>query len=603
MSLRPRSARWFEILASKNACSRTLGTLAGLGAVEVEVHPQRRLGINPKAIANGLQAYQRLADRYRPYWRGRLRHEPVTQPPEAVLQHAMTQIALWREEADPLIGRIEALQAERVRLHRCKRILEELSDGALDFAAFLDAGPLLVTVTAILPSEAQWQWPDSALGLLVDGDRETYLLAVVADSDYEQLQRHIKALEGTVVERPPWLHGDVVQARALVLGRLSVINAELLTLQARLDDWFEHFDLPSALGETACLQWFSEQVGALPQAGDNFTWITGWTSEGDDRRLLRALTDGQVPALYHTPEPPPGVAPPQLLHNPLWARPFEFFARAFGTPGCNEADPSASLGVIVPLLFGYMFGDLGQGLLLAALGWWLRPRWSGAGVLIAAGLSAAVFGLLFGSLFSREDWIPALLFHPLQEPLLALLLPLGLGVAILLWGQMLNGAEAWWRGEIGQWLSHEAALMLMYLSAIGLLAHAGFRYPLIIGLFWFLLGRGLHGLFGALAGLIEDGLRLLINTVSFARVGAFALAHAGLSSALMTMADGSGSLVWAGLIMLLGNALVILLEGLVVSVQTTRLVLFEFFMRFLKGEGRPFRPIAPPPDLLRGRLS
>ena len=55
--------------------------------------------------------------------------------------------------------------------------------------------------------------------------------------------------------------------------------------------------------------------------------------------------------------------------------------------------------------------------------------------------------------------------------------------------------------------------------------------------------------------------------------------------------------------MLAGNLLVILLEGLVVSVQTTRLVLFEFFMRFLHGEGRPFRPLPPPPEIVRGRFS
>ncbi|MDJ0893080.1 MAG: ATPase, partial [Gammaproteobacteria bacterium] len=95
-------------------------------------------------------------------------------------------------------------------------------------------------------------------------------------------------------------------------------------------------------------------------------------------------------------------------------------------------------------------------------------------------------------------------------------------------------------------------------------------------------------------------LRLLVNTVSFARVGAFALAHAGLSSAIVTLADAADVWWLAGLVLLLGNLLVILLEALVVSVQTTRLVLFEFFMRFLRAEGRPFRPLRPPPAVIEG---
>jgi V/A-type H+-transporting ATPase subunit I len=417
------------------------------------------------------------------------------------------------------------------------------------------------------------------------------------------LDLRLKAAEGYRVLRPEWLRGTPADSAELVRARLSRINQELLTLYAQLDDWFDHFDLPSALGDTACLEWFVDQVGALPQVGETFVWITGWTSEAEDRPLQEALASETIPALYHTPPTPPGAVPPQLLDNPPWVRPFEFFARSFGLPGRNEADPSAALSLIVPLLFGYMFGDLGQGLVLAAIGWWLRPIWSGGGMLMLGGISAAIFGLLFGSVFSREDWIPALAFHPLHDPFLTLVIPILLGILILLFGQLLNGLEAWWRGEGSVWLRHEAALLLIYLSGAGLALDPDFLYPLLIGVAWFLLGRGWRHILSGIANLLEDGMRLLVNTVSFARVGAFALAHAGLSSALMTLADGTGSLFWAFLIMLLGNALVILLEGLAVSVQTTRLVLFEFFMRFLKGEGRAFRPIAPPPDLLRGRFS
>ncbi len=100
--------------------------------------------------------------------------------------------------------------------------------------------------------------------------------------------------------------------------------------------------------------------------------------------------------------------------------------------------------------------------------------------------------------------------------------------------------------------------------------------------------------FSAMGSLLETMMQLFLNTVSFVRVGAFALAHAGLSMAFSIMADSVNSTLLALLVMLIGNIIVIALEGLVVSIQTTRLILFEFFIRFLQANGRVFKPLAGP---------
>ena len=97
---------------------------------------------------------------------------------------------------------------------------------------------------------------------------------------------------------------------------------------------------------------------------------------------------------------------------------------------------------------------------------------------------------------------------------------------------------------------------------------------------------------------VERMLQLGVNTVSFVRVGAFALAHAGLCSAIVGMAEAAGPGYWP--VLIIGNAAIIALEGLVVSIQTTRLVLFEFFIRFLTARGRRFEPLTPPPASLPG---
>jgi V/A-type H+-transporting ATPase subunit I len=100
----------------------------------------------------------------------------------------------------------------------------------------------------------------------------------------------------------------------------------------------------------------------------------------------------------------------------------------------------------------------------------------------------------------------------------------------------------------------------------------------------------------AVALLAERMVQILINTLSFARVGAFALAHAGLSSAIVALMHASENVVVQGLVLIVGNIVVLVLEALVVSIQTTRLILFEFFIRFLAAEGRVFRPLPAPPS-------
>jgi len=129
------------------------------------------------------------------------------------------------------------------------------------------------------------------------------------------------------------------------------------------------------------------------------------------------------------------------------------------------------------------------------------------------------------------------------------------------------------------------------------------REGLMVALFgavWFILGavalakrERFSTLAAATAEFVEQTLRLLVNTVSFARIGAFTLAHAALSVAVLEMASASGRYgYW--IVLVLGNVLIIALEGLVATIQTTRLLLFEFFIRFLTGAGREFKPLTPP---------
>ena len=213
-----------------------------------------------------------------------------------------------------------------------------------------------------------------------------------------------------------------------------------------------------------------------------------------------------------------------------------------------------------------------------------------------------IFGLVFGSVFGREDLIPPLWLHPIEDPLPVLAAPLVAAVIIMLTGLTLKALESSWRGNSMRWLLTEAPVIAIYLGIVSVfILQNSFSLVFIVSaLTWSILGSLLLSngkllpALGALGSLIEATIQLMLNTISFVRVGAFALAHAGLSAAFNIMADNAGSFVLFLLIMLVGNSIVIILEGLVVSIQTTRLILFEFFTRFLQANGRIFKPLAGP---------
>jgi V/A-type H+-transporting ATPase subunit I len=593
------------VLVPRTDAARVTGALARTGAVEVEVADRSQVATEYGELAAGLQRYREYLGQYAPYWsRGQIRHSAVVGAPKDTLARALAAIENWRGEADDLIARLQAAEEERARLRLWERVLGCGEERSVDFRLVARAGPVLDVLMAVLPPAALPPEEPRCFSFVLALDDELCVLAVGPRAVVRDLTERVRALKGRILERPTWMTGTAREVSALTATRVLRLELETRRLYAEIDALHEDCGLPGALSDLTCLEWFAANVGPLP-ATDRLAWVTGWTDDLDGRRLPAALEREGVRGLFRLTDPPAGTRAPQLLRNPAWVKPFEVFARALGTPGETEADPSPWLAIVAPLLFGYMFGDLGQGLVLFAVGWWLRDHGAIPRLLMAGGLSAAVFGVLFGTLFSREDLIPALWFSPMHEPLLALGIPLVFGALLLVLGQLLQALESAWRGELRHWLLAEAGILLGYLGLLGGLMEGSLFNLAFLGLAWHLTGHALlrRRLSGALAGLgtlVEDGMRLLVNTLSFSRVGAFALAHAGLSSAVVTLADTAGSELGSLLVMLLGNLLIIALEGLVVSIQTTRLVLFEFFVRFLRGEGRSFRPLSAPPAVLQG---
>ncbi|MCK5360165.1 MAG: ATPase, partial [Gammaproteobacteria bacterium] len=509
----------------------------------------------------------------------------------------------WAHEAAPVVLDIETRLAEQSELKLTEEMLKEQDDTILDYKLLASAGPVMSQRVFVLPSNTVVKtMPASLLIMRTHTSRHIFLLAVGPEKELNMLATDLSVLKGRELNTPKWLEGGHDEALAQIHDHLAELETGLARLNKNLSSLIEKHKLAKALADMRRMDWLMTHVKTLP-VSENFAWVTGWTNDLDGEQIRASLANEDIHFILHYPDAPQDSHAPMVMNNPWWAQPFELFAGLLGTPSRDEADPSRVLALIVPLLFGYMFGDVGQGLVILLAGIVLQRRWPIAKLLIAYGIAAMIFGFIFGSVFGSENLISPLWLHPIDQPLPVLMVPLAGGIIVLLLGLLLNMAECWWRGEITRWLQIEAAILVLYVSLIASYFSSNSLYISMLALAWYFIGsvmqspqHPLKTLAASAGNLLENIFQLFINTISFVRVGAFALAHAGLSLAFYTMAATTNSIIISLLILLIGNIIIIFLEGLVVTIQTTRLILFEFFIRFMHGTGRMFRPLAAPTE-------
>lgn len=607
MRLRPRRTQLFEVYTPRHQTVHALEALAQTGAVELDAAPDINAGLDVGTTLGALQEFDRLAGLYRDYLpvHQRRPHALDTAPDQAARQ-AMAVLQRWATEVAPILERLHLAEGERDNLLLLQEYLASFANTHKDLSLLSHPGGLLHTGLYACPHE---QSLDGALTHVfkevLTGLRHRFLILVGLPESAPEIESAIRRGTCSRVDVPVWLSRQNTDWPSQVSARLQVLAHDIATWRRTLEPLRHDPDLRLALGDIALLKWYTQQAAALSM-DEKYCHITGWTSCSTPAQLEDALRaqgiDGFARFLY---VPTPHPAPVRTLDT-WWARPFQVFIGLYGTPGEGEVDPSLVLAFMVPLLFGYMFPDVGHGLLLVMVSGVLYRRWPLGRFLIPCGLSAMLFGLVFGDVFGFDDVLPPLWLKPLEHPLEVLLAPLLLGAGLILLGLVFSAVESHWRGQFRTWLQTDAALPALYIGGLAALLHPAGRYLAAGALLWFLVGnlmaqrgRTLHAIGSTLARLLGSVFQLGVHTLSFLRVGAFALAHAAISSALLLVADLMPDRVSYWLVLILTQALAVTLETLVVFVQTTRLLFFEFFTRFLRADGRVFRPLHPPQDQQR----
>ena len=355
-------------------------------------------------------------------------------------------------------------------------------------------------------------------------------------------------------------------------------------------------------------------------------FITGWMDAGERTRLIDIMQTVCGSRFVVNEKKDPDA--PVRLRNMRLFQPFELLVKTMGMPSNSELDPTPLTAITYVMMFGLMFGDLGQGLVLMLGGLVLRKFGQkknreelvqAGGILLACGGSAAICGLLYGSFFSSEHLLPALWFHPTEHIMRLFFMTIMMGVVFIIIGFCLNIINSFLNSNYPEALLDKRglAVLIIYAAMVAFVLHyqkTGQSPPLwAISIFIFipLIVFTLRGVLGSVffqkakphsvseyiietvMDIVELALGLFANTISFIRVGAFALSHAGLSIVTYTlagMADPHMKSAGAIMVIVVGNIFIIGFEGLICGIQSMRLEYYEFFSKFFKGDGVVFSP-------------
>ena len=362
----------------------------------------------------------------------------------------------------------------------------------------------------------------------------------------------------------------------------------------------------------------------------NFYILCGWMTQKDAADFQKEIErDSDTFCIIEDDHNNIMSKPPTKMKNPGLFKPFEMYVEMYGLPSYNELDPTILIGITYSILFGFMFGDAGQGLCLLTGGFLLYrfKKVRLAGIISCCGVFSTIFGFLFGSVFGFEDIIDAVWLRP-QEAMVNLpfigklntvfVVAVAIGMGIILMCMVLNIINSarvhdtekiyFDTNGVAGFVFYFAlsCVIILYMTGNTLPATAILVVMFLIPLLIMFFKEPLTAVVEKKSEKIEGGMGMFItqgifelfevllsyfsNTLSFVRVGAFAVSHAAMMQVVLMLAgaEAGGSTNWA--VVIGGNLFVCGMEGLIVGIQVLRLEYYELFSRFYRGSGRAFEP-------------
>ena len=446
--------------------------------------------------------------------------------------------------------------------------------------------------------------PMSRVAIVAPDGRLRDALAVVADAGVVELAGTFPAPEGAELEAVRRLERAAgLDGRREPRLAVETADPEELERLGRRDLLSGEVELKRRAG------------GAIRHGG--YAALVGWAPQTEVEGLGSRLAEVGA-GLVELPRPA-WVEPPTLLRDTPAVRPFRPLVETYGAVRYADVDPTPFAAVSFVLMFGMMFGDVGQGLLLAGLGIVLSRVREGRLAQfqrlwpfpVAAGFAATFFGFLYGEFFGPTGVVPTLWIKPTEEPMTLLAAAVAVGGVLLAASYAIGSVNRWREGgRTAALLAPSGIAGFVLFLGLGLGAAGWYWDSMPLGVFGgvlavsgvVLLGAGFHVDAGRGAGAVTQAtvevvdavVRVVANVISFTRLAAFGLMHAALAAVVW---DATTSL-WGGFVgsvlavvaFVVGNAITFGLEALVAAVQALRLEYYELFSRIFAGEGHRFSP-------------
>ena len=476
---------------------------------------------------------------------------------------------------------------------------------------------------------------DSVVYKCQEDDNYVWLVYFVPQSISQKIDAIFSSLHFERFYLPDEYEGTPSEANKALEEQIKKLQQQITALDMKeiqfLKDHEEEFMAAAKRLDIFATNFNVRKLAACtPNKKATFYILCGWMTEKEASAFQKEIEDDPLVFCLSEDDHETMISPPptKLVNRGLF-KPFELFIRMYGLPAYNEFDPTVLVAVTYSFLFGFMFGDVGQGLCLLAGGFLLyrAKKMDLAAIISCCGFFSTIFGFLFGSIFGFEDILEPLWLRPAQAmtdlPFIGRLntvfvVAVGLGMGIILFTMILNminsirnkeTESAWFdtNGAAGLVFYGSMVTMIVLFMTGRRLPAAGillimFLIPLLIIFFKEPLTalvkkkaelmpkeKGMFFVQGFFE-LFEVLLSYFSNTLSFVRVGAFAVSHAAMMEVVLMLAgaEAGGSPNW--IIVVLGNLFVCCMEGLIVGIQVLRLEYYELFSRFYHGTGREFRP-------------
>jgi V/A-type H+-transporting ATPase subunit I len=554
--------------------------------------------------------------------------------------------------------------------HKVEETLNEAQAFANLNAPFADLDQLSYLTLRVgrLDSKAQEQVRRSLVDRAVIiplGEGGERILAAASRRGRFALDSELKKAGFIPIAIPEGYQGIPTELLGSLKDRLTLAAAELEQIRRHKEELSRetapHF---RALTASYLMAAAVERLKGKLTATRSIYILSGWVPQDTIQRMvedLTRITEKRIAVRAFTPEEMPEVAEgrekvPVSLKHGAYVKGFEGVVFSYGAPLYGTIDPTPFVAFFFTILFGIMFGDLGQGFILLSLGLLTRAKGPKAlkgfhgysTPLIAVGIASMVMGLLTGEIFTIEGLLAAPtravagfvmnIFGIAGEPpdRILHLMPekgnvvklfyffgftISVGIVLNSIGLIVNVLNLFVLKRYERAFFSKTGLagiaLFWYAVFIAIRCLAGGRFAwfdlvgLLIPAFCIFFGPVLWRLISGERPVLKEGLMVFImegfveiletlstyisNTVSFLRVGAFALSHAVLSFIVFTLSGMvsrgvAGGPVFALGIVIFGNLVIIVLEGMIVAIQVVRLQYYEFFSKFFTETGVEFKP-------------